>query len=62
LPSGVRIFASFLNSMFSGMIRNASCSGVAMPPGATQFTRIPRSRYSSASARVSCTTPPFDAQ
>ena len=33
-----------------------------MPPGATQFTRTPRCRYSSASARVSCTTPPFDAQ
>ncbi len=33
-----------------------------MPPGAMQFTRTPRSRYSSASARVSCTTPPFEAQ
>ena len=62
VPSGVRILPSFLKSMPSGALRKASCSGVSIPPGATQFTRTPRSRYSSASARVSCTTPPFDAQ
>ena len=37
-------------------------SGVRIPPGATQFTRTPRSTYSTASARVRLTTPPFDAQ
>ena len=35
---------------------------LAMPPGAIALTRTLRYMYSSASARVSCTTPPFDAQ
>ena len=34
---------------------------VATMPGATPFTRIPRCRYSAASALVSMSTPPFDA-
>ena len=46
----------------SGIFVNSFCSGVSMPPGAIAFTRMPRLMYSSASARVRFTTPPFDAQ
>ena len=42
--------------------RKPFVSGVRIPPGATQFTRTPWSRYSTASARVRLMTPPFDAQ
>ena len=45
----------------SGIVKPRE-SGVSTPPGATAFTRMPRFQYSIASARVSCTTPPFDAQ
>ena len=41
---------------------NSFCSGVSMPPGATQFARMPRLMYSSASTFVRWTTPAFDAQ
>ena len=41
---------------------NSCCSGVSIPPGATQFTRMLRFRYSSASTFVRWTTPAFDAQ
>ena len=46
----------------SGICMNSFCSGVSIPPGATQFARMPRLRYSSASTFVRWTTPAFDAQ
>ncbi len=36
--------------------------GVSMPPGDTEFTRIPRRPYSTARARVRDSTAPLDAQ
>src|SRR5262245_20134263 len=61
-PSGDITFRSAFQLTPSGMSMNAFWSGVSMPPGATQFTRTPLRRYSSARQRVRCTTPAFDAQ
>src|ERR1019366_3526769 len=59
-PSGMmRVSACWLTP--SGRL-NCAMSGVSTPPGQTQLTRTSLRPYSTASARVSWTTPPFDAQ
>ena len=60
-PSGEVTLANSFKLTPSG-IENPAIIGVFMPPGATALTRTPRFTYSTESARVRFTTPPFDAQ
>src|SRR5579871_1766188 len=59
-PSGDITLRMCFQSTPSGNSMNADCNGVSMPPGATQFTRTPLRRYSSARHFERCTTPAFD--
>ena len=56
-PSGVMAVAA---SVIPGSI--PAVRGVSMTPGQMALTRTPAAAYSSAPARVSCTTPPLLAQ
>src|SRR3954463_7183613 len=54
--------SSFIETPSGSVDEKSFWIGVSMPPGAMQFTVMPRRRYSSARARLRFTTPPFDAQ
>ena len=60
LSSAIWRITSFMSASF-GRPAPPAVIGVLIEPGHTQFTRTPCLPYSTASARVKASTPPFDA-